>query len=106
MLALACMRDKVMGVGYSVSDYEVSIQLLETIHRSVRGLAQSIFYKLLELDSLGWRDIDYKEFGHLLVRIWRHRQRLQAHASDCWWRLRYWRKEQDHIYREQLSGER
>lgn len=44
----------------------------------MRGLAQSVFDDLLELDSRGRREIDYENYGRHLVGIWRHWLSLQA----------------------------
>lgn len=70
---LAHMRDRVLRTGFRVLDYEASVHLLQTIFLGVRGLAPSIFYELLELDSFGRWKIDYIEFGCRLIRAYRHR---------------------------------
>lgn len=73
---LARMRDRVLRVGFRISDYEVSVHLLEIVRPIVRRLAQFVFYELLELDSHGMKDIDYERFGRCLVQTRRHQLSL------------------------------
>lgn len=67
--ALAHIRDRVVKMGYRISNYNVSIRLLETVCPPLKGLAQSIFNDLLELDSRGRREIDYVVYGHRLIKV-------------------------------------